>query len=60
MKRKYVIPSIEVVNTSAVLMQAASGTRQIHVNGSGTAGAGTFADGKENEISSGSIWGEEE
>ncbi len=60
MKKQYVIPSVEVVNTSAVLMQSGSGTRQLQVNGSETAGAGTFADGKDGEISSGSIWGEEE
>lgn len=58
MKKQYVIPAVEVVTVEPVLMQGASGQRSITV--SDEVKTSGFADGKETEMSSGSIWGEEE
>lgn len=58
MKRQYIAPETEVMKMSAVVMQSAS---KANLSVSATvAGSEVIADGKENEISSGSIWGEEE
>lgn len=58
MKRQYIAPETEVMKMSAVVMQSASKTN-LSVSAT-VAGDEVIADGKENEISSGSIWGEEE
>lgn len=58
MKRQYIAPETEVMKMSAVVMQSASKTN-LSVSAT-VAGSEVIADGKENEISSGSIWGEEE
>ena|GEM_PF-3160091 len=58
MKRQYIAPETEVMKMSAVVMQSASKTN-LSVSAT-VAGEGVIADGKENEISSGSIWDEEE
>ena len=60
MKRQYIAPETEVMKIATVGMLAASGEEKITVNTTEVAGSGVIADGKENEISSGSIWGEEE
>ncbi len=59
MKKHYINPSIKEITVAPFLMQLASNQRSITVNGTVEATSG-FADGKETEISSGSIWGEEE
>ena len=58
MKRQYIAPETEVMKMSAVVMQSAS-TTNLSVSAT-VAGSEVIADGKETEISSGSIWGEEE
>ena len=59
MKKTYINPETAVVEVELQQMIAATNAN-FNVKTDETVGAGVFADGKENEISSGSIWGEEE
>ena len=57
--KTYIKPIIEIHEIELQQMIAATNAN-FNVKTDETVGAGVFADGKENEISSGSVWGEEE
>lgn len=62
MKKQYINPSVKAVTIAPVVMLSGSDPKEkiLGTSSETITGPGTFADGKENEISSGSIWGEEE
>ena len=59
MKRQYIAPETEVMKIATVGMLAAS-NETLNVSNDVVTDGNVFADGKETEVSSGSVWGEEE